>query len=275
MNGPMGVRTFTTDASGMYELNDLPPGDYVLQLLIQNGQVSGEFSQEAQEKIHLTSGELVEKDFDEYWDGRIEGHIRDEDGNPANVWVALLRVDGNRMPGFVRSFLQTKDDGSYQMGRIPPGRYILMVDPNGPWDGWPYAPQYYPTGVRSEGAKVLVLGQGQQITGIDLKVHRLVQRTIRVRVAWSNGSAAAGVAACAAYENTDSYENKETCTSNSVNTDQNGLAILHVYGESRLRLSAETVIYGPKDTAYYASEPVDAEVGMLPEHVDLVLTKKK
>ena len=39
------------------------------------------------------------------------------------------------MPGYVQSFLQTKDDGSYQIGKIPPGRYILKVDPNGPWDG--------------------------------------------------------------------------------------------------------------------------------------------
>ena len=99
----------------MYEFDDLPPGDYALRLLPPEGQVTDEFSHRSQGKVHLTCGALLEHDFNEYWDGRISGHVNDENGKPAHVWVSLLRADGNQIPGYVQSFLQTKDDGSYRI----------------------------------------------------------------------------------------------------------------------------------------------------------------
>jgi hypothetical protein len=119
-------------------LDGLPPGDYTLQLAIPQNQVAGFFDGEASPaKVHLNSGGLVEHNFDLFWNGRIEGHVKDYSGKPAHIWVMLVSTDGSSLPGNVNFFLQTNPDGFYQVKKTPPGRYIVMVNPDGPYDEWP------------------------------------------------------------------------------------------------------------------------------------------
>ena len=108
VSGPMGVRTAKTDASGVYEFDDLPPGDYALRLLPPEGQVTDEFSQVEQGKVHLTSGALLEHDFNEYWDGRISGHVNDENGKPAHVWYRCSGRTETECPVMFRVFCRRK-----------------------------------------------------------------------------------------------------------------------------------------------------------------------
>jgi hypothetical protein len=211
-----------------------------------------------------------------FWNGRIEGHVKDESGKPAYIKVLLLSADGSRLPGNVKFFLQTDPEGGYQINRIPPGRYVVMVNPDGPYDEGPYDVQYYRSALHAQDAQVLELGAGQQIRGIDFTVPRRTARTVRVRVTWPNGSAEAGAYICVAYEHTKEYESLQYVNGMKA-TDQNGLAVIHVYGTSRVRVFAEQAVNNDKEQRMdtYYSRPVESVATKVPDELNLVLTSTK
>jgi hypothetical protein len=63
VTGPTGTRIVATDASGVYEVDDLPPGDYTLQLLAPNGHLDGRAQQISQAKVRLDDRGPVEQNF--------------------------------------------------------------------------------------------------------------------------------------------------------------------------------------------------------------------
>jgi hypothetical protein len=98
--------------------------------------------------------------------------VRDDSGKPARVWVLLTSAEGKKLPGYVDFLLQTKPDGSYQLRKIPPGRYIVTINPNGPNDDLRYDVQHYRSAVAAHDDQVLELSAGQHIEGIDFIVSR-------------------------------------------------------------------------------------------------------
>ena len=144
--------------------------------------------------------------------------------------------------GYVNFFEMTaRDIGSYQFRKIPPGRYLVVVNPSGPYDDWPYDLQYYPAGVRKNKARVFELAPGQRMAGINFQVPRLPgAKTLSCEL--HGQMDAAGCPVCIAYTNTDDYESLvgKNCIGY---TDQNGLAMIHTYGKSELRLFAEQFVY--------------------------------
>ena len=64
VTGPAGARIIMTDASGVYEADDLPPGDYTLQLLAPNGHLEGRAQQISQAKVCLDDRGPVEQNFE-------------------------------------------------------------------------------------------------------------------------------------------------------------------------------------------------------------------
>jgi hypothetical protein len=121
--GPSGARIITTDQSGIFQEDNLPPGDYTLELLLPDDEVDGFFeSERSPVKVHVEPGSVLEQNFEMFWNGRIEGRVEDSSGKPAHLWVMLASADGTRLPGYVKFFLQTNPDGSYAIGKIPPGR---------------------------------------------------------------------------------------------------------------------------------------------------------
>jgi hypothetical protein len=276
VTGPIGKRIVTTDSSGVYQLDDLPPGDYSLKALVPDNQLVESHIRDGLLKVHLNSQDLVEHNFYAFWNGRIEGHVEDDSGKPAHIWLMLLNADQSRLPGGVNDFLLTNNDGSFQIKMIPPGRYIIVVNPSGPHDDWPYDIQYYPATLRADAAQVLQVAEGQQIKGINFTVHRLTERTVQVRVTWPNGDAAANAPVCVAYEHTKEYESLDS-TNGLVNTNQNGVALIHLYGDSRVRVFAEQFVDNDKKKWWdtYYSHPVESEVGKIPDTINLVLTSSK
>ena len=277
VTGTGGTKTVSTDGTGIYQLDGLPPGDYTLQVDLPENQVAGFFDRDGPaSKVHLESGGLTEHDFDLFWNGRIEGQAKDGSGKPANVWVMLLSADGINLPGDVNFFLQTNPDGFYQVKKIPPGRYVVVVNPYGPYGGWPYDVQYYHSALRAQDARVLELGAGQQIKGIDFNVPRLSERTVRVRTAWPNGEAVSDARICVAYENTKSYESLERA--NCIQgTGRGGDAVIHVYGRSRVRVFAWQSVdddKGKRKGTYY-SHLVESAASEIPDELNLVLTSAK
>jgi hypothetical protein len=273
VTGAAGTKTIATDQTGIYELDGLQPGDYMLRLAVPDNQVEGFFNHTTSTvKVHVGSDQTVEHNFELFWNGRIEGRVLDDLGKAAHAWVMLVSADGRQLPGNVNSFLQTATDGSYQVQTIPPGSYIVMVDPDGPNEGWPHNLQYYPSAARAQDAQVLKLGAGQELKGIDFTVLRLTDRTVQVRVTWSNGRAAAGAHIREAYEHTNGYADRRNATWIK-DADQSGVAVIHLYGSSRVRVFADLDVGGEKTgrAGTYYSKPVESAASDIPAEVDLVL----
>ncbi len=276
LTGPTGTTIITTDESGVFEQDNLPEGDYTLELLIPDNQVVGFFDEPSIVKLHVKPGSVLQHNFEVFWNGVIEGRVEDNSGKPAHLWVMLASADGKQLPGYVNFFLQTKPDGSYSINKIPPGRYVVLVNPDGAYDDWPYDIQYYPAALTIANAQVFDLSKGQRVTGVDFKVPTLPQRTVQVQVRWANGKPAIGAHICVAYEHTKEYESLES-TNGIRDTDQDGKATIHLYGDSRVRVFAEQSVDNPKkewwDTVY--SHRLESEASEVPSEVDLVLGASK
>ena len=263
----------TTDSGGLYQLDGLAPGDYTLRLLTPDTQTAGFFDNWGSPAvIHLDNGGVAERNFELFWNGRIEGTVSDDSGTPARVWVELLSADGMQLPGYAHHFEMTAKDGSYQFRKIPQGRYLVVVNRYGPRNESPHDIQYYPRAVRKENAQVLELAnKGQRLGGISFRTPRLAQRNTQVRVTWADGTAVAGTYVCVAYENTDAYE--EPAGGDCINADQDGLAVIRTYGGSQVRISAKQYVDRDNrrlfDTVY--SQPVQYGADQIPNTVHLVL----
>jgi hypothetical protein len=153
-------------------------------------------------------------------------HVRDDSGTPVRVDVELQNADGNQMPGNVRSYLPSNDDGSYGIANF--------------------------------------------------KVPRLAERTVQVRVNLQNGKEVPDVPVCVAYEHTRDYGTR-ACTNFIARTDRNGVATIHLFGNSQVRLLTELYItsYVIKHMDTYSSNTVESEAGKIPEKIDLVLNSSK
>jgi hypothetical protein len=171
VTGPAFSRTLTTDSTGIYEVDDLTPGDYTLELAKPETQELDSFSGDASPaSIRVGSGGAVEKNFTLVWNGRIEGQVKDDAGRPAHAWIQLLSADGGQIPGYANYAQMTATDGSYQLHKVPPGRYVVELNAYGRSKDSPYGVQYYPSGIRREDARVFELTPGQRITSVDFQV---------------------------------------------------------------------------------------------------------
>jgi hypothetical protein len=275
LTGPNDTTTrFTTDEEGIYEIHDLPPGDYTLQLLVPEHQVVGFFDEKPPVPLHLNKGDLVQHNFDLFWNGRIEGRVKDSTGQGLHAWVELLKADRSQLPGSVRNFLLTAPDGSYLINKIPPGRYVLLLNSSGPRDEWPHDMQYYPSASSIADAQKLEVTEGQRITGIDFTVPRLDRKTVHVRVTWPDGGPAKDAAVCVAYERTEDY-GVLACLNDLGRTNQDGVAVVNLYGRTHVRLFAEQMVSSTSGKEWwitYHNQPLEAAADKVPDHVNLVLT---
>ncbi|HUK53919.1 MAG TPA: hypothetical protein VL099_11575 [Candidatus Binatia bacterium] len=64
VTGATGTTTVSTDQMGVYQLDGLPPGDYLLQLVMPENQVAGSVHvRGSPAKVHLSGGAVVEHNF--------------------------------------------------------------------------------------------------------------------------------------------------------------------------------------------------------------------
>jgi hypothetical protein len=269
LTGSARTTIVTTDTQGIYEVDGLPPDDYRIKLALPDSQITEDGMVE---KRRMVQHGLIEQDFDVFWNGIIEGSIIDASGGPAHVWVLLQHSDGTDLGAYVRSFPDTDKHGSFRIEKIPPGTYKLTINPYGPSDDFPYAPVYYPSGRRSEDAGVVEITTGQRVKKIDFVVSRLSERNLQVRVVRHDGKAAEGAWVYVAYEHTSAYESLRNAV-DFRKADHGGVAELHVYGGSRIRVFAEDIVDDNKavaDSPRY-SAVVELDTTKLPADLNLVL----
>ncbi len=279
--GSSGTTVATADQDGIYEIDGLTPDDYTLTLELPDTQTAKE--QHGHETLRQAikkeefAQPIIERDFHVVWNGTIDGSVRETTGNPAQVWVSLLKPDGTDTVPQVMGFQQTDKSGSFTLTQIPGGEYKLMVNPYGPDKDSSYPPMYYPSADRLSGAQVFDIPDGQHIHHANFVLPRLSRKELEVRVTWPDGHVIDGAWVYVGYENTNGFESLNNAAHVAI-TDKTGHASFFVFGKSRIRIYAEEAVNDLKGPPFISSRysvPAEFEADKVPDKLDLVIASKK
>jgi hypothetical protein len=176
-------RLATTDASGAYEIKDLPAGRYNLNaskgsfVALQYGQTR---PFEPGRPLQINNAQTVEKiDFSLPRGGIITGRVLDELGEATpDVQVMAMRyqyVQGRRQLSPAGRPAVTNDIGEYRIFALPPGQYFLSATSRSlnpldvaSDDRSGYAPTYFPNTANITEAQRITVGVGQTLTDINV-----------------------------------------------------------------------------------------------------------
>ena len=184
-------RMVLTDASGRYEIAQLPAGRYIVSANRPNyvgvsyGQVRPLGSGK---RIDVAAGQEVSRiDFKLQRAGVVSGRVVDEFGDPlADVQVQPMRfqyMNGERRLFQRARGASTNDLGEFRLYGLPPGSYfiaaVLRSFAGGDTDDRSgYAPTYYPGTENPAQAQKVTIAAGQTIAGMNFAL--LPVRTLRV-----------------------------------------------------------------------------------------------
>ena len=158
--GAAGRRSASTDLAGRYEIRDLPPARYRVQVT-RSGYLPLDYGQrrpgELGRPVGLADGQVLEKiDFALPRMSVITGRISDETGEPMEgVTVLAMRslfFEGRRKLVPVAN-ASTDDAGEYRLQRLSPATYVVMATTKETWtvmeNGkevvFGYTPTFFPT----------------------------------------------------------------------------------------------------------------------------------
>ncbi len=196
--GPGGRFETQTDGEGSYRFKGLAPGKYRLKVKLPEGYGPLFGVEGAPVEVVLAPGDCAaEQNFAVQLDGRIGGRVFDADGRPVpdqvQVSIVTLASAGKNFR-LAESRSDYTKGGRYEIGGIPPGRYLLGVSIADPPDvNSPYPPTYYPKTGELNSATVINFGEGQKLTGYDIHLPpRLQVITISGTVTRANGRPAVG-----------------------------------------------------------------------------------
>ena len=192
-----------TDATGIFLVRNVDPGNYHLMVdhpgYLQMPRISGLQS--------LTGASLTVKRKQTLSDivlrvspsSVVTGRVFDQDGDPASDFQIQARrysyIGGKRQLHLIATSV-TNDLGEYRLHGLSPGTYYIVASSTAAATGADqekrgperYVPTYYPRNTDLLGAAPVAVGQGDQITGIDIWATVSRPVTIRGRVLTSAGT---------------------------------------------------------------------------------------
>ncbi len=182
---PEDIPSAKTDENGNFSITGVAAGRYftVPQApgFIIPGGVSGMMPQGR--TLHVADGENIEKIEIELRRGSvITGRVIGSNGRPlVEERVELLKLDNNGKPqqlflGPMQQMQTTDDRGVYRIYGLPEGRYIVSVGYSQGQGGVRmgagahYHKTYHPDVTDQSQAKVVEVGEGDEVTGVDINV---------------------------------------------------------------------------------------------------------
>lgn len=199
--GTQGYST-TSQADGSFAFENVRPGDYLLL-----GQRTGYLNTQYGAKRPLGSGTALSlKPGQQKTDVNlalipqavITGKVVDEDGDPlSGVMVQVIRqrwMQG-KMSDMPQGSTQTNDLGEFRLSGMRPGKCYLVArkmnfDPHDPLQvvesGKPQlrpVRTFYPEALSRDAATPLELQAGQDLSGIDIRMHSMLTYHVRGKVA--------------------------------------------------------------------------------------------
>jgi hypothetical protein len=191
--GPKKTYEVKTDAHGVYEIYDLPAGEYLIEPEVPFGwkvdafflgyspsfagspedkPLKGKIPILLEDKRHASLNILFEID------NAIRGHVFDPDGKPMkDVCVKALPAEGGEA-GFLLGC--TDPNGRFSIGEIPSGSYILAINEDGKINSdEPFGTFYYPNVAEREKAAVITISEGVFREDINVYVPK-VEETVTI-----------------------------------------------------------------------------------------------
>jgi protocatechuate 3,4-dioxygenase beta subunit len=178
-----GPHNLITDASGAFAFSDLSPGQYQLIVTHQNypqARMGG-----VHKIVQLTAVDSAETVTMELIPGAaITGHVVDEDGDPltgCNIQPHSAK-DFNQGIAMMHNSV-ARDDGSYRISGIPPGKYTItaqcmtpvfqprpLSEGPDPPPSAAYPMLFYPAASDIKSAQIVELLPGTEKSGIDFQI---------------------------------------------------------------------------------------------------------
>ena len=190
--GPGGEMSATTDASGNFAIDQVPPGSYNLTAQHQNFAIQSYGARRSGmpgSKISVSAGQRVSGlEFRLIPFGVISGKVVDEDGDPVSgVMVMVLKRayfrGGARLSNAGNSS-STNDRGEFRAYNLPAGHYYVMAQAflRGRSDRQSYVNTFYPSAPEPSSAAVITLGPGQEVSGRDVQIRKARMFTVSGKV---------------------------------------------------------------------------------------------
>lgn len=161
----------TTNSEGAYEFRGLATGTYRVRAALPTGP--REWSPDGKQKPYYTwlneGMHCASKNFLLTTDSSISGKLVTPEGSPLpQQYLSLIPIDesGKEISSSSTPWANSApDNGQYYFRQVPPGRYLLAVNPrNAPGKSDPVYPRMYYPGVTSrEQATVITISQTREI----------------------------------------------------------------------------------------------------------------
>ena len=176
-----------SDAEGLYEFYDLPPGKYEFDPDLPSGTtLSWSIGSDKPLEFFTLEQGCEERNIDVYASGSIQGRVLDSSDNVlSNAIVYIVPADTEEVSKASQSYSEGQyKEGYFKFVHIPPGKYVIMVNPDDSQDpDFPYGITFYPGVHDRESAGIIALNAGEQIKGADIRVEKqFTPRHLTVRV---------------------------------------------------------------------------------------------
>jgi protocatechuate 3,4-dioxygenase beta subunit len=171
-----------TDENGQYRLTEIPAGRHHISAFSpQFIMVSNAYLDTQTAKLNLAEGDNIENvDIELNRGGVITGRVTDSNHRPlVEERVKLMQLDQNGKPHhllwYVLTPILTDDRGIYRFYGLPAGRYMVSIGVSpAEWmretesEIYYFQQTFHPGVTDQSQAKVIEVGEGSEITGIDI-----------------------------------------------------------------------------------------------------------
>ena len=187
--GPKKTYETKTDANGVFEIYDLPPGKYFVEpetprgwkidpmwlkhapSVVRNDFDQPELRSSKQVAIMLEPKKHAGVDISYIIDNSVKGRVLGPNGKPLDdTCVYLLRPEQAEWgPGDC-----TDEQGRFEITSVPAGEYVLVANQDDkPSSRQPFRRTFYPSVSERERAAVVIVGPGDVIEDLDLVIPAL------------------------------------------------------------------------------------------------------
>jgi hypothetical protein len=178
-----------TNENGYFRITGLPAGRYV-PISLTPGYImtkgGTDYTMARGAVFHIAEGEVIENfDIELIPGGVITGRVTDSNGRPlVEEQLQLWRFDNDgtqyeQSTKLLRRMLTTDDRGVYRIFGLAEGRYILGAGGRSKGEDGYVQKTYHPNVTDKSQAKVVEVGAGEEVAGIDINVAE-VEKTYRI-----------------------------------------------------------------------------------------------